>query len=228
MKRLLVYLVIFSSVCFYSCSSVNKSRVDTKETNKILLESYIASNEFREELSLRGKNWDKKLGIQLSCRSDYLATPTSYWILRPIKFKQGTKIPSEGAWTVRYKLLRCGRSIIYNVIAVAQKGGRLKLGILVPGTTRCSPTLIKDMFLGVHGMVVIKGKNKDCKDINVLDTKVSSGPITITENGKKYEGVWEEKWLVQNCGEHLLLPFCFIPKTTGGTTWIGKQCSDLQ
>lgn len=99
------------------------------------------------------------------------------------------------------------------------------MGALVPGTTYCSPQLLRDLFVsGVAGMVAIKTKNKSCETIQVLDTKVTNGPDITDNAGEKHVGMWEEQWMVKSCDVTIEMTFCFVPDKNGGTNWSSGSC----
>ncbi len=189
-------------------------------------ESYMRSQDFYKQLYNLGIHWDRKeLNIQMDCNSKYFVNPVSHAILTPLTFSDENIHPVSGAWTFRYEFNRCNESIIYNAIIVARDGKKPQMGALVPGTTYCSPQLLRDLFVGgVAGMVAIKRKNKSCKTVKVLDTTVTDGPGTTDNTGKKHVGIWEEQWVVKSCDEIIEMTFCFVPDGSGGTNWSSGAC----
>ncbi|WP_167320707.1 hypothetical protein [Desulfocapsa sulfexigens] len=185
----------------------------------------MTSQGFYKQLYDLGVYWDRELNIQRDCNSKYYVNPISHAILTPLTFNNEDVYPVGGVWTFRYEFKRCNKSKIYNAIVVAKNGKEPQMGMLVPGTTYCSPLLIRDLFVGgVAGMVAIKRKDESCKTIKVLDTKVTKGPDITDSAGKEHPGMWEEQWIVKSCNETITMTFCFVPDGNNGTNWSSGKC----
>lgn len=189
--------------------------------------AFLNSMEFKTQLYNLGIYWDRKvLNLETACTSKYNLIPISFGIVKPLIFDDGDVQPKSGVWTYRYRFVRCGKTIVYNALAIAKKGAAPKLMLMVPGYTRVSPTLLRDVIIGgvSAGAEMGAKDNKACKKVNVLDTAVTMKPTTLEEDGISYNGVWEELWTVQRCGEEISMNFCFVPTADGGTDWSLKKC----
>ncbi|GKT11240.1 MAG: hypothetical protein ISEC1_P0203 [Thiomicrorhabdus sp.] len=188
---------------------------------------YFKSAEFQKQLFDLGVFWDRQiLNIQTNCQSKYHLKPISFAYVKPLKFDDNSQHPIEGIWTFRYRFSRCNESIIYNAHISAQQGKQPKMAALFPGTTRASPQLLKDVYLGgLSSIVAKKSTNKQCKKTTVVDTKVTLQPTTAERDGKVIKGVWQEQWQLKHCDELIEATFCFIPETSGGTTWVIGKCA---
>lgn len=194
------------------------------EKDKII--KYFDSEEFHQQLYELGMYWDKKiLNIQTDCKSKYVVKLIGYNFLKPLKFDSDNIWPTQGLWTFRYSFSRCDEIIIYNALFSARTDKIPQMAVLVPGTTRVSPVLLQDLYVGgVSSVVAAKSKNKECKKTSVLDTKVTIEPTTFKIKGKEINGVWEEQWIVSNCDEKITVAFCLTPDGVGGTHWATNKC----
>ena len=188
---------------------------------------YFKSKEFQKQLFDMGVYWDRNiLNIQTNCKSKYHLKPISFGFLKPLEFNSDGVYPTQGVMTVRYTFSRCNETITYNALISAQEGKTPKIAALVPGTTRASPQLLRDLYIGgVSGMVAKKRKNKECKKTSITNTVVTLEPSTITQDGKEFNGAWEEFWTVKHCDEQIDMTFCLIPDGKGGTSWTGGKCA---
>lgn len=218
MKIFLTLLAITLSLTSVSVKS------DVKEKTAL----YFNSGEFQKQLYQLGVYWDRNvLKIKTNCTSKYHVNPVSHSFIKPLKFNAEGIYPTEGVWTFRYSFSRCDETIIYNALVIAQGGKQPKMVTLAPGTTKTSPQLLRDLYIGgVSMMVAKKSENKDCKKTNILNTSVSLEPTTLELNGKKIKGVWEEFWTVKHCDEQIDMSFCLIPDGKGGTSWVGGKCTN--
>ncbi|MDH5359101.1 MAG: hypothetical protein OEX03_01000 [Gammaproteobacteria bacterium] len=196
----------------------------SSEADKI--SKYFQSREFQKQLFELGVYWDRNiLNIQTDCKSQYHLLPVSYSFIKPLKFETDSIHPSEGIFTFRYEFKRCNEIITYNALVSAQAGKGVKLSALVPGTTRVSPQLLKDLYIGgVSGMVATKRKNQECQKTTVTDTKVTLDPTATMSGKNNTNGMWEEFWTVKHCAETIEMSFCFIPDANGGTSWSSGKC----
>lgn len=188
----------------------------TEETAK-----YLGSQEYQKSLYDLGVYWDRKvLKLQENCMGQYTINPISFAIIKPLKFSGANTTPIDGVWTFRYKFTRCGESITYNALNIARDNQKPQIVSLVPGTTKCDPILLKDVYSGVYANLAIHNikNNTTCKTATVLDTEVTM-PQTIQNKN------WEEKWTILECDKKVETAFCFVPsEKNGGTTWILGKC----
>ncbi len=97
---------------------------------------------------------------------------------------------------------------------------------MVPGETRCSPLLIKDLRLSLIATLKIRHiSSKNCNQPKVFNTQVTMPPRTIENKGKQIEGAWEETWTVEYCGKKETVVFCLMPDGKGGTHFSDRECS---
>ncbi len=198
--------------------------VNTYAENKT--KQFLSSKEFQTLLYSLGVYWDKKiLNIALDCHDKYYIKPISLAIIKPLVFNKNSLYPTDGIITYRYRFTRCGKSIVYNALVVARNGGTPQLSALVPGTTYCSPVLLRDYYtMGLPSQVALKSKNNKCQSLHVLNTELTLAPKAAENRNGVPLGTWEELWTVKFCDETLQVRVCFEPDGEGGTNWYSGSC----
>jgi hypothetical protein len=180
---------------------------------------YTGSQPLLETARQLGIAQDHKLGLQLDCQTEYKLKPVSAAVLAPINFPDGQQNPVSGVWSLRYELQRCGESKIYNAIFVANADGTAPTPhSFYPGASRSSPVLIKDALQTAVPSAVIKSGDRQCRDIDMLDMRVTQEPHDVIEGGKTSKGVWNETWTFRLCGKPVDTEITFVPDATGGGT----------
>jgi len=134
-KWLLALLAV--ATCAPVLAEVLNTVKDLKPGTKIF--AYVFSHEQMEELYKVGVFWDKKLGLQQNCKSQFHIKPVEFVILAPINLPENELHPVEGAWKHRFEFERCGDTKIYNAIFVSKKGTKAELRPYFPGTSKASP-----------------------------------------------------------------------------------------
>jgi len=193
---------------------------DLKPGTKIF--AYMFSHEQMEELYKVGVFWDKKLGLQQNCKSQFHVKPIGFVILAPINLPENEAHPVEGAWKHRFEFERCGDTKIYNAIFVSKKGTKPELRPYFPGTSKASPQLIHDAMTLAVSSASFKLKEKgvkECKDMVVADMRVTQMPHEVVERGTVYPGVWQESWTFVGCGQPVDVLINFTPDGKGGTNY---------
>lgn len=187
--------------------------------------AYLRSKPFGDMTVVVGISLDKLvLGLD-RCEGSYGFDPISLDILQPLKFSPGVAQPIAGQWTFRFKLNRCGGSKIYNVQWQANPTGTPRPAILPPGMSRANLALSLDMKNAVASAGLRShGVPQECRSVRIVDTSVSMDPTTVTIDGVRREGVWEEEWSAQMCGVEFKAPICLVPTPGGGTDWMSKPC----
>jgi hypothetical protein len=195
--------------------------------NKEKTVKYLGSNDFKKQLYNLGVYWDRKiLNLQTDCQSQYQVKPVSFAFINPLAFGANQGHPISGVWTFRFEFVRCGESIVYNALSIAQKEGPPTIIPMVPGNTLSSPQLMQDLMLGVGVAMKIKYRSeKTCPNPKILNTELTMNQQTIEKNGRKLEGVWEEKWTALYCDVVEEVTFCLIPDGKGGTNWSVGKCT---
>lgn len=194
------------------------------------LENYLRSKHYLDRLFKLGFYWDRTvLKRQTECSDQYEVEPTSFMLMDPPLFEPGNPIPTKGIWQQRFRLSRCGESVTYNAIVVAQNG-KVEAQPQVPGQSRAGPGLIKDLYeqaVAVESAQLTETQG-DCKKVLVTDTWVSLPPAERLIGGKKVPNVWEEVWTMDRCGTEFKMSFCFKPSAErGAIDWAPRDCDSL-
>lgn len=163
---------------------------------------------------------DRQLGLQASCKSEYRAAPMSMQVVAPAEFVEGKADPVKGGWLVRFRLDRCGESKVYNALFVARDGGPPAVQPSFPGTTLANAILVHDALPGARtsamAAIASTGRPADCKEFYVYDMQVVEAPHDVTERGKTFRNVWNERWTFSYCGTLVDVPMRFTPSPDGG------------
>jgi hypothetical protein len=209
---ILTTLIVFASPKD-SLTETLTSIFELKQGTRI--HKYLFSKDQFEVLYRVGVEWDKKLGLQQNCKSQYQVKPYNTALLAPIDFPNEKEHPTKGIWRYRFQLERCGETKIYNAIFAAQNDGKPQVLPHWPGDTRASPRLIYDALTSAIASASAKIKNVDkiteCKDLTIFDMKVSEEPHDVVENGITIRGVWWEKWTFLACGQYADVLLRFTP-----------------
>jgi hypothetical protein len=117
----------------------------------------------------------------------------------------------DKAWRERVEVKGCGKSFVQNVLAVRPKGsGPLELMQLLPGETRVSPAVFRNLYSPL--MVAVAASGEKCGGPNgakfiVLSTKMTEGPV----DGATWDRPWKERWVVKYCAAQIELEPRFAP-----------------
>lgn len=181
--------------------------------------SYMFSPALQESMYRLGVEQDRKFGLATDCKSQYQINPISATVIKPIEFLEGKPNPTRGVWLTRYQLVRCGDSKTYNALFFADNSAQMPASkAFYPGTGHAGPTLIADaMMPAVLGALARSGL-KDCKNVDVLDMRVSQVAHTVVEADKTFAGVWNEIWTFKMCDKTIDVAMTFIPDANGGGT----------
>ena len=203
------------------CAETVSTTPDLANNKKTI--SYLYSRTAQETLFRLGVEQDKKFGLQQDCKSQYRVGPYSIGVLQPIVFPDDKAHPTKGVWNIRYQLQRCGESKFYNAIFMASGNGDTPAAARAyyPGTTNAGPVLVKDAMMGAFSSAMLKSNQKECKDVDVFDMRVSEQPHDMSDGTKTYKGVWSEIWTFRLCSQMVDVGVTFIPDATGsGTSYV--------
>lgn len=182
--------------------------------------AYIYGRPMQEAMYRLAIEQDKKFGLQQGCKSEYKVQPYGISVLQPIDFPDDKQHPIKGIWKFRYQIQRCGDSKIYNTLFIASDDGKTlpTPRAFYPGSTNAGPLLIKDAMQSAVISAVVKSGQKDCKEIDVFDMRVTEKAHDVVDGGKTQHGVWGETWTLRLCQHLVDVPITFIPDATGGGT----------
>lgn len=220
-RKLLVISAAAMATVFMFVGSLHAETVNTSADlqNNKKTATYLYSRPMLEAMYRQGVELDKKYGLQLDCKSQYSIKPVNTVVLSPIDFPDDKQHPTKGVWKFRYQFERCGDSKIYNALFIANSNGEAPtLRAFYPGSTNASPVLIKDAMLSAIMGATVRSGLKDCKDIDVLDMRVTEPAHDIVEGDKTFKGVWNEIWAFRMCGQAIDVAMTFIPDANGGGT----------
>jgi hypothetical protein len=216
-------LIAISSISLRA--EIVNSTKDLKQGTRIF--SYLVSQDQMRELYNVGVGWDRRLGSQLDCKSQYHVKTISLIVVAPINLSENSPHPSQGSWIHRFELERCGETKIYNAIFTSKDGERPQVRPLVPGTSTASLQLISDSMrsaVATASRIIAKEKRtNDCKELLLADMAVTEKPHDVVQDGKKFTGVWLERWSFLACGQPAEVFMEFIPDGEGGATYVAKD-----
>ncbi|MBV8047935.1 MAG: hypothetical protein JO171_12310 [Paludibacterium sp.] len=180
---------------------------------------YVFSPPLAEEMFRFGVEQDKKFGLKPDCKSQYQVKPFSIVVLKPISFEAGKANPTKGLWMARYQLERCGEAKFYNAFFLANANGDAPAAkAYIPGSTNAGPVLVADAMKSALMTAVVSTGQKDCRQIDVFDMRVTTPAHDVVEGDKTFKGVWNEIWTFRLCGKMQDVAMTFIPDATGGGT----------
>lgn len=188
------------------------------------LTAYLYGKEQIGALYEVGRQWDRKLGLQQDCKGAYNIQPAALFLLKPIDFPEGKTHPVAGVWQHRYVFERCGKRMTYNAVFVAQPGDKPEVRPHVPGNTNASALLVAYTLRGAYPAALLRlaKRAKDCKEADLIDTRLTQQPRTSSAEADKGGGRWEEVWTFRGCGHDVELPITFTPDGKGGTHYAIK------
>lgn len=211
-----VMTVLFMFAGFSLAETVNTS-ADLLKNKKT--EAYLHSRPMLQTAYRLGVEQDKKFGLQSNCLLQYKVKPFSMIVVTPIDFPDDKQHPTKGLWVFRYILERCGDSKIYNAMFLADKNGDAPSSrAYFPGSTNAGPVLVKDALTMATVNALVQSGNKDCKNYDIFDMRVTEPPHDVVEGDKTFKRVWKEMWTFRVCGQMMDVPMTFVPDATGGGT----------
>jgi hypothetical protein len=205
-------------------ATAEKFTSSTELISSAKAKAYVTSPSMMQIYYQLGIAQDKKFGIQTDCKTNYDVQPLFPVVISPIDFPEDKQNPTTGTWFMRYDLKRCGEAKTYSAIFLANADGSIpKSQPYYPGSTGASALLIKDTMMGAIPYALTLSENKDCKNINIFDMRITETPHNVVEGDKTFKGVWSEAWTFKVCGQQIDVPISFIPDANGGTTYSIKK-----
>ena len=182
---------------------------------------YIFSDQMIEIMLRQGIAKDKKFGLP-QCDSAYGVEPDSVDMIAPIVLPDGAKHPVKGTWAIRYRLLRCGETKVYNTVFVASGNANDAPAAhnYFAGASNADTQLIRDAMPYALTTAKVQSELPDCADVDMFDMVVSEPPHQVVKGGVTYEGVWKESWRFLLCGRMSDVVLHFTPDAKGGGTKI--------
>lgn len=197
---------------------IANTAADLKNNKRTI--AYVVSPPMLETMLRLGMEQDRKLGLQLDCKSQYKIKPfrPSVWV--PIVFPDDKQHPTRGMWRFCYQLERCGESKFYNAVFTANSNGEAPTpSAYYPGSTNAGRELVKDAMLLARNSALVRSRLKDCKNVDVFDMRVTEPAHDVVKGNITVEGVWNEIWTFRACGQMIDVALTFIPNSIGfGTT----------
>ena len=129
--------------------------------------SYLFSESAQRAMFKIGQYWDKLLGIEQGCRSQYDVTPVHLRIYQPINLPPSSTHPIAGVWQVSFKFTRCGKSKLYNAVFVSKNGAIPTVKPYFPGQSLANSKLINDALQSAYAAASEQITNRQCKDISM-------------------------------------------------------------
>lgn len=110
--------------------------------------------------------------------------------------------PLAGAWRDQILVNRCGKRIVYNVLAVAHPTEPPGLSLMAPGDTVLPPKVQQDVLVAMDANL----QKLTCATPDTLphETRITKKltPLKRNESGVIVEGQWVERWTVIHCGKY--------------------------
>lgn len=207
------HAIALTSIC---CLATNLAHADTIDNNNLpsskAFLAYASSAKMLKEASVIAGKFDEKFQLMTSCKTGYTIKPMKVVVFKPVIFNQKTGA-TDGAWKLNYFATRCNETKIYNVIFVGQAKGDPLVIPYFPGYTMADYTLVKDATKSVMMGASVLTKQKDCQDMSIFDMFITK--IPSFDPNKKFNGQWEENWIVQACSERVTVPIKFFPSMDG-------------
>lgn len=220
MNKKLLFIVVTNATLSFTCLSsalaeTISSTGDLQRNKKAL--AYVYSPSMLETLRSIGVEQDKKLGLQVACKSEHAVKPNGAMVLSPISFSEDKQNPVKGSWQIRYQIEGCGKSKIYNVSFTANSSGKMPTSKLdYPGSTLANPIIFHDAIGAATIAALYKsGQSNDCKDAHIFDTHVTEPPHNIVGNDKTVANVWNETWTFKLCDKMVEIPIIFTQSPDG-------------
>jgi len=181
------------------------------------LTAYLYGKEQIGALYEIGRQWDKKLGLQQDCKSQYNIQPLNLFLLKGIEFPASQPHPVAGSWQHRFVFERCGKRMTYNAVFVARPGDKPEARPHVPGNTNASMQQVSEALKAAApaALARLAKRARNCKEADLVDTKLMHPPRTPAEADKP-AGHWEESWTFRGCGLDVEVPVTFTPDGKGG------------
>jgi hypothetical protein len=184
---------------------------------------YVFSEDQMSELYKVGAYWDRKLGIQLDCKTQYRVHSKTLALIQRIDLPEDQDHPIKGVWRHRFAFERCGEMKTYNAIFVAKNGEKPQVHPYFPGETNASPLLVLDAMMAAYVTAIERrrkdGNGQDCKDLQVADMAVAEQPHDVVDGGAKLRQTWKERWTFSGCGSATTVTMTFTPDGKGGTSF---------
>jgi hypothetical protein len=177
--------------------------------------AYLFSTASHQAMFKIGAYWDKLLGIEQDCKSNYNVTPIRLRIHTPIDLPDNSTHPVAGVWQFTFKFERCGEAKTYNAVFVSNKGAIPTVKPYFPGESLANTQLINDALQSAYAAASMQFKNTQCKDMTIYDMAVAKPPHDVIANGKRTRGVWNETWSFLGCGEVVGVDMTFVPDSKG-------------
>jgi len=189
--------------------------------------NYIFSSSAQKAMFKIGRYWDKLLGIEQGCKSQYQVAPVRLRILSPINFPDHAVHPLAGAWQVSFKFLRCGQSKIYNAVFISNQGKVPTVKPYFPGESLANSKLINDALQSAYAAASEQIADKQCKDMSIYDMAIAKPPHTVIANGNATAGVWDESWSFLGCGQVVGVHMSFVPDGHGNIRFDARPMHPL-
>lgn len=179
--------------------------------------TFANSPEYLKHVTAAALGGDKD--IDPSCATTKIVGRAQPLILRIPVFKEGSPYPAEGKWRDQYKVDRCGKPVIHNVLVEARAGRAPLVRLMMPGETGALDEMQAQVLQVSVPNAMAKLKCKDEKTLIVTDTRKDKivTPPKADAQGKLTEGKWQEIWTFRACGKTVDLPVVYSADGKGGT-----------
>lgn len=185
---------------------------------------YIVAPPQLETMYIQGRRQDIALHLQVDCKAEMQVRPKQMILLDTIDLPDDRSNPVKGSWQVRYDLVRCGETKLYDVVLVADPaGGKPTVAAHFPGDSIAGLRLVRDAIAQTAALANGKAGDAACKRVEqviVADMRVVERPHRVVDGDHVYENVWNERWTFDVCGRPIVAMMRFVPTPRdGGTDW---------
>lgn len=218
MKKIFIFLLLtFSFTASICYAEIIAEASPPAKNDEAPFGKYVTSYDHVKRLFDYAKQMDAKLGNQ--CDAEYNVPPGKVRIISPVAFSPTSPHPIKGLWAHRFKLERCGYSRVYNLYMKAQSKGAPTAIPMIMGDTATSMQVAQSALSKVFLTAYTKATDKCSQDEFIKSAFIAGSQFikrySDTINGKKIDGIWDEKWIVKACNTEIPVAITFVPEAPG-------------
>ncbi|MDA0341490.1 MAG: hypothetical protein O3B74_07830, partial [Proteobacteria bacterium] len=163
-------------------------------------QAYVKTAAFTIRLREAAISTDAYLGRD--CDSAYQTTLLSV-LHQPepaLSMPEASEHPVSGIWRTRYRLERCGETLIYNAIFGGKADGPANMRISMPGNTATGSALAREIRADIKDSALERADMKRCTDQRIVDTQAEAPLKEAESDGSVWTKLVHEVWSIDVCG----------------------------
>jgi hypothetical protein len=200
MRPILLALLLVPPFVPAAWSAETIRRPDEATANSLLMK-YLRSPQGAKIMYDMGVVWDRDRNAACPDGRHTVFPEYVSEVFQPVEIKDGADKPSSGAWSVRFRMERCSRSVFYRILLQVKPDGSMDARRLVVGETQADFQLIRDLAQSVRVGAAVAAGNMECRSFVMLD---SYPPQVVARNLPGYQGQTgdhrRERWWLNVCG----------------------------